>query len=78
MPLPLLYVLHTHTQETGAIRFVVLVVYVGGDKAATLLVDTAETDLNQIASLITNVGTQSNGAITVQQVGAGGVQPLCD
>lgn len=56
-------------QGTGETRFVVLVVYVGGTQAATALVDTAETNLNQIGSLIDNVAAATNNAITVQQVG---------
>lgn len=60
-----------HAQETGSTRFVVLVVYVGGEQAATALVDTAEVDLNQIGALIENVANATDGAITLKQVCCG-------
>lgn len=49
-----------------------VVIYVGGEAAADTLVKTAESDLNQIDALITNVNNATGGAITVSQQGVSG------
>lgn len=64
------------------VRYLVIVIYVGGEAAATNLVQVAETDLNKIGNLTDNVNTATGGAITVSQqsvsgdVSGGGSSPL--
>jgi hypothetical protein len=66
----------------STVRYLVVVIYVGGEAAATTLVNTATTDLNQIGNLATNVNTATGGAITVSQesvsgdMSGGGSSPL--
>lgn len=63
-------------------RYVVVVIYVGGEAAAKNLVQTAETDLASVGDLINKVNTATDGAITLTQdsvtgdVSGGGSTPL--
>lgn len=61
---------HTPTPQDAPlnVRYVILVVYIGGEAAAQTLVDTAQTDLAQINDLIASVANATGGAVTVQQV----------
>jgi hypothetical protein len=56
----------------STVRYVVLVIYVGGEAAANTLVQTAETNLTMVGNLVENVNTATNGAITVTQESVSG------
>lgn len=48
--------------------YVVVVIYVGTDAAAEILVRTAEADLDDVGNLIQNVAAATENAFTVKQV----------
>lgn len=56
-------------QASGStVWYAVVVTYFGGEAAAQALVTAAQSDVNQIGSLISNVATATSNQVTVQQV----------
>lgn len=57
----------------STVRYLIVVIYVGGEAAADTLIKTAETNLNEIGQLIDNLNTATGGAITLTQESVSGV-----
>lgn len=49
-------------------RYIVVVVYIGGDAAADILVTTAERNLTEVGNLIEKVAAATDNTFTVKQV----------
>lgn len=54
-------------QSSATVQYLVYVIYIGGNQAATALVDAASADLNQIDNLINNVAAATGGVVTIAQ-----------